>query len=331
MHTAPNGHTPSEPPRIVVILNPSKRRASEALDAINRACRIARLPLPTVLRTTIEHPGDCQAREAVATSADLVIAAGGDGTVREVAAVLAGTGIPLGVVPIGTANLLARNLGLRPSDVARNAIHALSGHDRSIDIGRISLETPDHRESPYETVFLVVAGFGMDAAAISKTSDALKRRLGWVAYFDSLVRRVFEISDRMEISLDDEPAEHLELRTLMVGNCGLIPAGIRLIPHAVLDDGQLDVVIMTPTTPIGWLPIAGKILLRHKYRIASLLHHPARTVTVKPSHPLAVQLDGDIIDAVSAARINVQHGALRIRSVRSGAARPGSLLTLPWQ
>jgi diacylglycerol kinase (ATP) len=324
---------PTKRPRspIVVIVNPSKRRSDEALDAIRQACREAGLPSPTVLQTTVEHPGGLQAREAIASRAELVIAAGGDGTVREIASVLAGTDIALGVVPIGTANLLARNLGLRPSDLARNAAHAVSGHDRSIDVGRIWLDIPDQHNPPHEAVFLVVAGFGMDAAAISKTSEVLKRRLGWVAYFDSLARRVFEISDRIEMSLDNGPARCMELRTLMIGNCGLIPAGIRLIPNAVLDDGMLDVVIMTPTTPIGWIPIAGKILLRHKYKIASLLHHPARNVTLRPSHPLAVQLDGDVIDAVSAARISIEPGALRIRSVRPDGARQGPLLTFPWQ
>lgn len=330
MHAPSNGPTAPSRQRVVAIVNPSKRRADDALDAIKRACRNAGLPAPTILRTTVARPGGPQTREAIASGADLVIAAGGDGTVREIAGVLAGTGIPLGIVPTGTANLLARNLGLDVSDDARNAAHAISGHDRSIDIGRILLETPDHPDSPRETVFLVVAGFGMDAAAISKTSEVLKRRLGWVAYFDSLVRRVFEIHDSIEVSLDDGPAQCMDLRTLMVGNCGLIPAGIRLIPDAVLDDGHLDVVIMTPTTPIGWLPIAGKILLRHKYKIASLLHHPARTVTVRPAHPLAVQLDGDVVDAVSAARISVQPGALRVRTVQP-VARPEPLLTLPWQ
>ena len=77
-----------------------------------------------------------------------VVVAGGDGTVREVASVLSRTGIPMGVVPIGTANLLSRNLGLRPQDLDSNIRHAITGHDRTIDIGRISLETPDHPHEP---------------------------------------------------------------------------------------------------------------------------------------------------------------------------------------
>lgn len=314
-----------------MILNPSKKRATQALDLIREACHATGLPRPRVMETTIDQPGGAQAREAVARGADLVVVAGGDGTVREVASVLSGTGTPMGVVPIGTANLLARNLGLRPQDLDTNVRHAIAGHDRTIDIGRIWLETPDHPHTPYETVFLVVAGFGMDAAAISKTSEVLKRRLGWVAYFDSLVRRVFEVGEEIAITLDDGAEEHIELRTLMVGNCGLIPAGIRLIPDAILDDGLLDVVIMTPTTPIGWLPIAGKILLQHRYKIDDLHHRPARSVVARPTHPLAVQLDGDVVDAVNCATIRIEPASLRVRSTKRPPRQPKPRFTLPWQ
>ncbi len=332
METSSRGPAASaESPKTVVVLNPSKRRAAEALDLICASCDAAGLATPCVMETTINQPGGAQAHEAVASGADLVVAAGGDGTVREVARALAGTGVPMGVVPIGTANLLARNLGLRPGDIEDNVRHALTGQDRAIDIGRIWLETPDHPHAPYETVFLVVAGFGMDAAAISQTSEVLKRRLGWVAYFDSLVRRVFEVGEEIAIRLDDGPEQHVELRTLMVGNCGLIPAGIRLIPDAVLDDGQLDVVIMTPATPIGWLPIAGKILLRHRYQIDDLHHRPARSVIARPTHPLAVQLDGDVVDAVSCATIRIEPGALRVRSTKRPPRQPKPRFSLPWQ
>lgn len=312
-------------------MNPSKKRATQAIELIRAGCRDAGMPEPHIVATTVVEPGGAQAREAVASGADLVVVAGGDGTVREVAGVLAGSGVPMGVVPIGTANLLSRNLGLRPQDLQANIRHAISGHDRMIDIGRIWLETPDHPKEPYETVFLVVAGFGMDAAAISRTSEVLKRRLGWVAYFDSLVRRVFEVGEHITISLDDGPEEHIALRTLMVGNCGLIPAGIRLIPDAILDDGQLDVVIMTPTTPIGWIPIAGKILLRHRYKIDDLHHHPATSVVARPSHPLAVQLDGDVIDAVSRATIRIEPRSLRVRSTKRPPRQPKSRFALPWE
>lgn len=314
-----------------MIVNPSKKRADQAMERISARCHEAGLCEPVVLHTTIDEPGGAQAREAVTSGADLVVVAGGDGTVREVASVLSGTGIPMGVVPIGTANLLSRNLGLRPQDLEANVRLAIAGHDRTIDIGRIWLETPDHPHAPYETVFLVVAGFGMDAAAISQTSEVLKRRLGWVAYFDSLVRRVFEVGEEIAITLDDGDEQHVELRTLMVGNCGLIPAGIRLIPDAILDDGQLDVVIMTPTTPIGWLPIAGKILLRHRYKIDDLHHRPARSVVARPTHPLAVQLDGDVVDAVSCATIRIEPSSLRVRSTKRPPRQPKRGFAFPWQ
>ena len=193
--------------------------------------------------TSAEDAGVSAARRAVDDGANVVLASGGDGTIRAVAEALRGSGVPVAVVPQGTGNLLARNLGAplnRLDDVVRAAF---TGRNRPIDLGIVRIVREDESES--EHVFLVLAGMGLDARAISATKSTLKKRLGWLAYVDAGVRTM--ISDRplqIHYSIDRSPVRPLSVYTVMIGNCGLMPGGVLLIPDAQLDDGvivgQLD-------------------------------------------------------------------------------------------
>ena len=122
------------------------------------------------LETTEDDPGAGQTRQALAAGADLVLVCGGDGTVAACAGALAGTGVPIGLVPTGTGNLLVRNLGL-PLDVPTALDQALGSSRRTIDL----LESDGRR-------FAVMAGLGFDAAMIRDTGEQAKARHGWAAY-----------------------------------------------------------------------------------------------------------------------------------------------------
>src|SRR5260221_12235374 len=124
---------------------------------------------PLWLETTREDPGTGQARSAVSAGAGLVLACGGDGTVAACAEGVTGTGVPLAIIPMGTGNLLARNIGL-PAGLDEALAVALGGADRAIDAGRVN-----------GALFVVMAGLGLDARMLSGTSDPLKKRLGWLA------------------------------------------------------------------------------------------------------------------------------------------------------
>ena len=160
-----------------VVVNPAKAVGADLRGALVRLCETQGWAEPLWLETTVEDPGEGQAREALEAGADVVIAAGGDGTVRCVAEVLAGTGIPLGLVPLGTGNLLARNLGVNITDPVSAAFDVLNGTERTVDVVKAKL---DHSDD--EQVFLVMAGLGYDAAIMADTVDALKDRMGWLAY-----------------------------------------------------------------------------------------------------------------------------------------------------
>ena len=169
-----------------------------------------------------------------------MVAAGGDGTVRVVCSELARTGVPLGIVPLGTGNLLARNLELCRCGRREAVEVALSGQDRAIDVVRVS------GDGLAESCFTVMGGLGFDAAIMAGASDALKARMGWRAYVVSAVRNLRYPARRIEVSVDDGPYQRFRARTVVVGNVGLLQAGIPLLPDARFDDGLLDVVVIAP-------------------------------------------------------------------------------------
>ncbi len=305
--TSSRGHQ-----RVAFIVNPIKFNAEKARTIVAEECRAAGWDPPVVLETTVENPGCSQARRAMELRCDVVLVGGGDGTVRVVGQELAHSGTPMGVVPLGTGNLLARNLDLNVAELHQNIRMALHGTERRIDMARIQLvnrETGAHSKHG----FLVIGGIGFDAKVVSETRDELKRSVGWLAYSESGLRNLPGRRKRVSISIDDGPEQVRKVRSVLFVNCGRLPGGVDFIPNAVLDDGTLDIVIVSPRTPVGWAWMAGKVVFRHPRPIPVMELHPARKVRISVSEPLATQLDGDPMGAVTSLSVEVEAGALLVR------------------
>ncbi|AUI50725.1 diacylglycerol/lipid kinase family protein [Arthrobacter crystallopoietes] len=298
--------------RVAVILNPVKNDADAAREKIRLACTAAGWPEPMVFETTIEDPGHTQTRRALEAGADVVLAGGGDGTVRVVTGELAGTTTPFGLVPLGTGNLLARNLGINPGQLDANILTALHGADRRIDTATITLENSVTGSSITES-FLVIAGIGLDAQVLADTKDDLKRKYGWLAYSEAGVRNLPGKRKKVTISIDDGPAQTRSIRSILFANCGKLPAGIDFIPSATVDDGELDIVVMSPRNALGWIRIAAKTLLRHNARIPVIDYYRGRKVTVTAHEPMGTQLDGDLSGDVTSLTVQVRPSALSVR------------------
>ncbi|WP_053385067.1 diacylglycerol/lipid kinase family protein [Leucobacter celer] len=266
-------------------------------------------------------------RRAIADGANVVLASGGDGTVRAVSEALRSSGIPLTIVPQGTGNLLARNLGVPLGRLDESVRAAFFGSNRHIDLGVLKIVREDASED--EHVFLVLAGMGLDARAISATKATLKKRLGWLAYVDAGMRTM--LTDRplqIHYSVDDSPVKPLSVYTVMIGNCGLMPGGVLLIPDAEIDDGKLDVVALRPLGPFSWLRIWNKIgwengvlrKTRTGRRIIDLVNDTksvsytrATRYALAVPKPEPIQLDGDDFGLALAAKGEVDPGALTVR------------------
>lgn len=342
--TAATGVTDAARTLVAFVANPTKPGVPALRDAVVQACAARYLPEPLWLETTVDDPGVGQAREAIGKGAQVVVAIGGDGTVRAVAEGLAGSGVPMGLVPQGTGNLLARNLDLPLGDIDALLRIALTGKDRPIDVGWLTVvrdesqvddtiaqadpeaevptETPpDVGEPARDHIFLVIAGLGFDAAMVASTDEDLKARVGWIAYFVAGIKHMHARRMRLQMSLDESPWYNVRLRSLLVGNCGQLPGGISLLPDAVLDDGWLDVgAIDTRVGLIGWTQLFGEVALqrfgmrtRLPNKAGRIEHARARELRVRAREPQQIQVDGDIIGAAYEIAARVEPLSLTVR------------------
>ncbi|WP_144751242.1 diacylglycerol/lipid kinase family protein [Curtobacterium pusillum] len=286
--------------------------------------------------TTEEDPGGGMARAALEAGADVVAAAGGDGTVRAVAEVVHGSDASLALLPSGTGNLLARNMKLPLDDLGGMAKAIFSGNDRSIDFGQIGVERPDGSRDEFG--FLVMAGLGLDARMLANTRPGLKKRVGWLAYLDSLFRSVrdtdgFEFKYRL-----DESARNGSVRahSVIVGNCGMLQANAMLLPDAEIDDGVFDIVVMRPRGFFGWVRIGARVfwenaILRwfHRSSLGNTVVGRRITTAAKQERPLRYmrgeefvlrltkpdefEIDGDPVGEIVAFRAQIDAGSLDVR------------------
>jgi diacylglycerol kinase family enzyme len=257
-----------------------------------------------LLVTEKAEAGVSAASGAALDGADLVVAVGGDGTVRGCAEGLAGTGVPLGIVPHGTANLLARTLRLpgHPKAALAAAL-APGGTNRVIDLAVADREP-----------FTAMAGMGLDAAVVAGTK--LKHQFGWLAYAMSGAMHLALPPARVSISLDGAPPVEREARSVVVGNSGLLPGGFSLLPDARVDDGVLDVGILAPHGPLGWPRVAGRVLTNSAYQDRMLERFQARRIEITARELLPREVDGELISPGHSLTVTVQPGALTVRMPR---------------
>jgi diacylglycerol kinase family enzyme len=234
------------------------------------------------------------AASAVAGGCDLVVAVGGDGTVVQVAAGLVGSEVPLGIVPMGTGNLLAGALGIpgRPSDAARVL---LDGRPRHIDLGRVRAAGMRDEAGAF---IAVACGIGFDARVMRSTPAGMKRRWGKLAYVATAVAHAGSVRNvAFDLTLDGV-RRSTNGAQVFVANAGHIASRIRTRQPIRLDDGLLDVIVVRAAGPLVGL-LAAWEALGHR----GLGDHPggrtfrgqAREIRIEsePSEP--TEIDGDLI------------------------------------
>ncbi|MGA8258321.1 MAG: YegS/Rv2252/BmrU family lipid kinase [Nocardioides sp.] len=296
--------------RLAVVLNPIKVEDVGAFqDTLAGMARDAGWREPSWHLTTPEDSGTGQAELASVEGADLVIVCGGDGTVREVCAELAGTGIPVGIIPAGTGNLLARNLDI-PLYLRAAIDIALTGQDRAIDM--VSVTGDDIEDSH----FMVMAGMGFDAALMEGVNEDIKKKLGWLAYVISGLKSLMFPVTKVEISLDGGEYTKHRARTVLVGNVGYLQAGMPLLPDASIDDGLLDVVVLYPRRFLSWIPLAVRVLAKRSRTDDTINRMTGRTVSIRAAVATPRQLDGDSIGPGKELHMECIHGRLLVRVPR---------------
>lgn len=256
---------------------------------------------PAFLATSEAERGVGLAQDALAGGAGLVFAAGGDGTVRACAHVLAGTGVPMAIVPLGTANLTARALGI-PGEPRAALATGFGGAGRRIDLATADGMT-----------FTAMAGMGLDAAVVGATRPHLKAGLGWAAYAGTGALRLPGRAREFQLRLDGGAPLVVQARSVVVGNAGLLPGGFRLLPAARLDDGLLDVGVLAPAGPVGWARVAWRVIAGSTLDDRHLFRLRARVAEIAADTELPRQVDGEVIGPGRALSVSVCAGALTVR------------------
>ncbi|MEA9986721.1 diacylglycerol/lipid kinase family protein [Subtercola sp. RTI3] len=334
-----------------VVYNPIKVDEEHLRSAVAERAAAAGWGETLWYETTVDDAGQILTGEAVLAGADVVMAAGGDGTVRAVAEALRGTGVPLALLPSGTGNLLARNL-----DMTMNFDEGIqlmfTGYDRAIDVGLIDIyrpvpspeadiargessenEPPAGDTAPDEPVsthvFLVIAGLGIDAKMIANTNSKLKKAVGWLAYVDGGLRAIPELrAITMKVSIDNEEWRSVSSHSVMAGNCGLLPGGLLLIPDARPDDGVLDFMALRPKGPFGWIrawnkvaiengvlakSAAGRKIIELSPDVNDVIYRQGTDLRLDLDEPQEIQLDGDEFGRASQIHVWIDPAALMVR------------------
>lgn len=314
-------------PRAALIYNPVKVELDELKPIVDAVEREAGWRPTLWLETTEDDPGTGQAEEALGAGVAVVIAAGGDGTVRVVAEVLRGSGVPLALLPSGTGNLLARNLDLTLDDAEHSLRSAFTGENRPIDMAVIDIRDGDQRVRRH--AYLVMAGLGLDAKMLANTDDELKAKAGWLAYVKAIGIALRDKNQlRLRFKLDGGGTRSIRAHTIMIGNCGSLPANILLLPEAAVDDGEFDIVVLRPEGFVGWVQItvkifwengvlrrttAGRKLMGATKEVRALNYLRGKELIVSLSRPEQIQLDGDGFGMAQAFKTWVDPKSLLVR------------------
>ncbi|MEO8093419.1 MAG: diacylglycerol kinase family protein [Pseudolysinimonas sp.] len=313
--------------RAAVIYNPIKVDIQKLRNAVAKAESVAGYQKSLWLKTTETDPGTGQAAEALKAGVDVVVTAGGDGTVRAVAEVLRGSKTAIALVPAGTGNVLARNMELHLGNLDDAVAIAFGGRNRHIDVGMVDITRRDG--SHEEMAFVVMAGLGLDAKMIANTNPELKKRVGWLAYVDAIARSMRDSEKlRVRYRVDDGEEKSMSAHTVLVGNCGVMPGNVLLLPDAELDDGIFDIVALRAESFFGWAEVWIKIfwengVLRRSSvgrklaglgrEVRTLRYVRAAAISARLDREEEFELDGDEYGKAIAFRAHIEPKALAVR------------------
>ena len=307
--------------RTAVIFNPEKISEQKLRKLFSKLTDQEIFLLPTESKTN----GVAAAQQAIDLGVERIIAAGGDGTLRYVVEGTQGANVVIGILPIGTGNVLARNLRLPINNLEAAAARALSDIEHSIDLG--VAEVIDEAGNRQTLIFTGIAGLGMDAKVMAATDKKLKKRIGWIAYIEASVKSLPMKFEKFDVSIDGSNSRNLKSYSLLIGNAGWLPGQISMMPDARLDDGRLEIAAIGPRRIWNWVDFIGRVTWQnHVVRplalgrkwldatanLKTLENLNGSVIEITPANPVLMQLDGDPIFKVREAKFSLRAKALRI-------------------
>jgi YegS/Rv2252/BmrU family lipid kinase len=232
-------------------------------------------------------------RKALRKGAELIIVWGGDGMVQRCADALVGSNATMAIIPAGTANLFAHNLGI-PQDIAEAVRIGFRGPRRTLDLGWINGEH-----------FAVMAGVGFDADMIRGADGGLKDRLGRAAYVWTGLRSIGASPTKTKIKIDGTTWFSGKATCVLIGNVGTILGAVEVFEDARPDDGWLDVGVTTAQGPVQWARVMAQVGTGAADRSPFVRITRAKRVSIKLGAPLAYELDGGARDTTARIKARV--------------------------
>jgi diacylglycerol kinase (ATP) len=240
------------------------------------------------------------ARRAAAKGADVIFVWGGDGTVQRCIDALSGTGPAVAILPAGTANLLAANLGI-PHDLAEAVRVGLHGDRRRLDTGSVNGEH-----------FAVMAGAGFDAQMIYEADRGKKDRLGRAAYIFTGIRNLGARRVKATIKVDGQRFFKGKVSCVLTANVGKILGGVEAFPQARPDDGRLELGVTTARNPVQWARTFGRLAVGQPERSPFTKVTRGRKVSIRFDQKVRFELDGGARPPAKKLRIKVHPGSVTV-------------------
>lgn len=284
--------------RYLILVNPIARRGAESILAAIRELAPVDVEFDVEYTSTTHCAAGSLAGRA--RNCDAVIAIGGDGTVAEAATASEGVDVPLGIIPAGSTNVIARSFGIPKDPRAAAALILEQPRTRRIDVGVCNGRR-----------FLHMGGAGFDSRMFEATSRRLKQRLGWLAYLQGASKTILAPPVQFTIDVDGTIIECASPLVLVANGAAIVSPTLTVLPGIRYDDGMLDVVIFTGTRFNEIARMVGRMATRSLERSPFMIHIQGRSIEVRADPSIAIQLDGDIIDRTPAS-FTIMPGALEL-------------------
>lgn len=241
------------------------------------------------------------AKEAVQKQLTMVVAAGGDGTINEVIQELAGSETSLGVLPLGTVNVWAREMKIPLDDPTRASQILMRNYTRRVDLGKVN-----------ERYFLLMAGIGLDGKVTNAVEKRPAKKFGIVGYlFVALWMGLGFKGFPATLDIDGTEIKSRALQ-IVIGNTQLYGGAVKFTWRARADDGKLDICVVRARGLLGRLRVIMSFLLRRKDRIQWVTYHTGERLEIQTKTPIAIQIDGDPVDFTTPATFRVVPSSLRV-------------------
>jgi YegS/Rv2252/BmrU family lipid kinase len=241
-----------------------------------------------------------QVKRALAEGTELIFVWGGDGTVQRCIDAAAGSDAALAILPAGTANLLATNLGI-PQDIEQAVGIGLTGERRKLDVGRFNGEK-----------FAVMAGAGFDASMIQQADGSLKERLGRVAYVWTGSQQLRAKPFKAKIKVDGAPWYTGAASCILVGNVGRLFGGVEVFADARPDDGRLELGVVNADGVTDWVRTLARTAVGQAERSPLVQATSAKRIKVKLNRKVLYEIDGGDREKVKSFGIKVEPAAITI-------------------